>query len=112
MGFTFNCRSGNQFRISLATHHENRFDTEDQLQTTEEAGKTWGNGACGETWGQTQHEASETECEARVGVTRINQICNTRMEDRKLEHTKTIVIQAGDCSQLETFLGRPAFINS
>lgn len=64
-----------------------------------------------ETWAQKQH-APEKEGEARVGVTRINQICSARIEVGKMEHTKIILVQAGDSSPLKLFKNRPVLINS
>lgn len=56
-----------------------------------------------EPWGQTQQEALEKEGEARVGVTGISHACSARIEGGNSEHTKIIVTQAGDCSQLRLF---------
>lgn len=84
------------------------------MQTKEEGGKIWGQETKGRDLGQEAtggirkgQQVPESEWQGKIRY-------SGRIQAGKVEHTKIILIQAGECSQLKPFFkkNRVPFINS
>lgn len=89
-------------------------DSGDKVQTKEEGGKIWGQETKGRDLGQEAtggirkgQQVPESEWQGKIRY-------SGRIQAGKVEHTKIILIQAGECSQLKPFFkkNRVPFINS